>query len=189
MPNSTTSNGKLQGDEAIKSNEGDLLGFKATANQLATAIANQASERGYVIGLEGVWGSGKSSLIELAKRFWEGLPKADQPIVFDFAPWLVGNRDALLHSLMDGLIRVIDVELKDARGTKAINGKKLAELKDDLQKFSSKLGELQALAQLAEITGTPYAGYASKFLGKLKKRSNKSPSLASLKKKLGSGLN
>ncbi len=43
----------------------DMLGFREVAKRLAISLVDRASEDGFVIGVEGTWGSGKSSLLFL----------------------------------------------------------------------------------------------------------------------------
>ena len=63
---------------------------------------DQPAKEGLVFGIEGKWGSGKSSLINLTI---EALRTHDAraPEVITFSPWLVGNRDELLRNLFDDL--------------------------------------------------------------------------------------
>jgi predicted KAP-like P-loop ATPase len=59
---------RLQGDRPIKSETEDLLGFSGFADALARSLTEMAPEDGLVISVEGEWGSGKTSAIELTHR-------------------------------------------------------------------------------------------------------------------------
>jgi predicted KAP-like P-loop ATPase len=84
----------VDGDRPITKKDDDRLGFAPVAEQLAHAIADQPAREGLVFGIEGKWGSGKSTLINLTVEALRGLRQP--PEIITFSPWLVGNRDDLL---------------------------------------------------------------------------------------------
>jgi predicted KAP-like P-loop ATPase len=92
----------MDGDRPIKSKEQDRLGFGPFAKHLAQVIVDQAAQDGLVFGLEGKWGAGKSTLVNLTI---DALRRnaATMPEIIEFSPWLVGARDELLHHLFDEL--------------------------------------------------------------------------------------
>ncbi|MCB1511264.1 MAG: hypothetical protein KDJ36_10205 [Hyphomicrobiaceae bacterium] len=91
----------MDGDRPINRIEDDRLGFAAIAKQLAQAILDQAPKDGLVFGVEGRWGSGKSTLINLTIA---SLKEAtNSPEIIQFSPWLIGSRDDLLQYLFDEL--------------------------------------------------------------------------------------
>lgn len=92
----------MDGDRPIKRIEDDRLGFAPIAKQLAQSILDQGAKDGLVFGVEGRWGSGKSTLINLTIA---SLTEAtDAPEIIEFSPWLVGSRDDLLQYLFDELV-------------------------------------------------------------------------------------
>ena len=56
---------EIHGDRAIRHSSDDCLGFTPLAKQIAKSIVDRTVDDGFVIGIEGAWGSGKSSLINL----------------------------------------------------------------------------------------------------------------------------
>ncbi len=78
--------------------------FGPVAEHLARAIREQPTKDGLVIGIEGKWGSGKSSLINLTIEALKREPEG--PAVVAFSPWLVGDRNELLRGLFDELAAV-----------------------------------------------------------------------------------
>lgn len=75
----------------------DRLGFGEMATHLAQAFLYNDLSDGFVVGVEGKWGSGKSSLANLAM---DRLRQGDGQVgVVEFQPWLVGERDDLLREL------------------------------------------------------------------------------------------
>src|ERR1700729_2923823 len=92
-------NHSVKGDRALSSGDEDKLGFREVAKRIATALVDRAFEDGFVIGVEGAWGSGKSSLLFLIGDELGKSPKDRGASVIKFQPWLIGNRDALITSL------------------------------------------------------------------------------------------
>jgi predicted KAP-like P-loop ATPase len=101
-------NYSVKGDRALSSGNEDKLGFREVAKRIVTSLVDHASEDGLVIGIEGVWGSGKSSLLFLIRDELRKLPRDRELTVVDFRPWLIGNRDALITSLFGELTKQVD---------------------------------------------------------------------------------
>jgi hypothetical protein len=91
----------MDADRPITSRQHDRLGFAPVADRLAQTIADQSARNGMVFAIEGRWGSGKSTLINLTMEALHHLPT--RPEVISFSPWLIGDRDTLLQSLFDEL--------------------------------------------------------------------------------------
>jgi KAP family P-loop domain len=68
-------NYSIKGDRALSSGDEDKLGFREVAKQIATSLVDRASEDGLVIGVEGAWGSGKSSRLFLIGEELGKLPE------------------------------------------------------------------------------------------------------------------
>jgi predicted KAP-like P-loop ATPase len=77
------------------------LGLAPVADHLARTIADQSARDGLVFGIEGRWGSGKSTLILLMIEALRRLPCP--PEIISFSPWLIGDRDTLLVGLFNEL--------------------------------------------------------------------------------------
>src|SRR5215469_8010810 len=101
-------NYSIKGDRALGSGDEDKLGLREVAKRIATSLVDRASEEGLVIGVEGAWGSGKSSLLFLIDEELRSLPKDRVPTIINFRPWLIGNRDALITSLFAELSGQLD---------------------------------------------------------------------------------
>lgn len=140
-------------DSPLNSIKGDRLGFGEIAHHLASAFVQNDLSRGFVIGVEGAWGSGKSSLVNLALE--ELIRQKKGPRVVRFAPWLVGNRNELLAQLFSDLEPVIldSMPATEREETKAILGR-----------YAQVSSGLAALADLAETGGVPWAGIAGRLL-------------------------
>ncbi|MGN2247712.1 P-loop NTPase fold protein [Frateuria sp. GZRR35] len=87
----------FHGDRPIEAPGEDRLGFSLPAKHVARAIHRMASPDGFVIGIEGEWGSGKSSFTNLVSDALSQLEYA--PEVIRFLPWLIRSREGLLKEL------------------------------------------------------------------------------------------
>ena len=76
----------IRGDRALASGDVDRLGFAEVAERVAASLVDHASDAGIVIGLDGKWGSGKSSLLHLISAELEKLQEDVRPTVITFRP-------------------------------------------------------------------------------------------------------
>ena len=104
MTDTATDSPKLLTDAPAST---DLLGFKPHAERLAALIQDQIPDKAsFVIGIEGEWGEGKSSFINLLK---DAFPTDDKrPTIVDFNPWWFEGSDQLLRHFFDELLGQID---------------------------------------------------------------------------------
>ena len=84
------------GDDQPKQNpwEQDRLGFAAFCGRVAETLIRLRAPGGYVVGLNGKWGSGKSTALNfiksyIAKHNEETVNNIDKIIVVDFRPWMI----------------------------------------------------------------------------------------------------
>lgn len=73
----------------------DELGRLPFANAAANALLAAARGTGFVVSVEGEWGSGKTSTLAIIEEVLSA--QADKPIIVHFNPWLIGDRDALIR--------------------------------------------------------------------------------------------
>lgn len=135
----------IRGDRALTTGDVDRLGFAEVAERVAASLVDHASDDGIVIGLDGKWGSGKSSLLHLISVELCRLQENVRPTVIAFRPWLIGNRDALLAGLFNQLVEgIAAVEL--GRGNLSADRKrKLKAAAEKVRRFAdsvSKAGDL-----------------------------------------------
>ncbi|SLN34250.1 KAP family P-loop domain protein [Roseovarius albus] len=142
-------------DEPLVNAKQDKLGFRAIADNLASAFLQNDLSRGFVVGVEGAWGSGKSSLVNMALDELE--KRQGGPKVIRFAPWLVGSRNELLAQLFADLEPVVLETLPE---------REKDDTKKILERYAQASSSIAALADLAELAGAPYAGFVAKFLRK-----------------------
>lgn len=91
----------VKGDKPLESLRDDEFGLSQMAKGLASALAGRTPVSGYTIGIEGSWGSGKSTFVNFVA---EELARYEGHVVIRFEPWLVGEKSALIASF-SGTIR------------------------------------------------------------------------------------
>lgn len=154
---------ELQGDQSIKDSSEDKLGFDRVARELSSAIAGISSDKSFIFGLEGKWGSGKSSLLTLTQDWLAKLPEDERPRVIRFEPWLIGNRDALLSYLFTELNKAI-VEIESSKGNIGPDTKEKAKKAEKaLRQFAKGISKLGGVI---EVAGDASGFAPAKLLGK-----------------------
>lgn len=141
--------GRLKGDSAIRSPEQDAFGIDPFARAIAASIATADASDGLVYAINGRWGSGKSSAINLVLyHLSEQIEKGSLvPTVFN--PWWFNGAEALTISFFQEMRATVGKSLDDkAREVMASLGGRL-----------SSAGPL--LGGIAAILATPAAGVAA----------------------------
>ncbi len=134
----TSNSSYTDADRPIESREQDRLGRWSFAEEIARQVCAVPADRGFTISLEGAWGTGKTSVMNMIAETLEN-SRADLTVL-RFNPWLFGNADDLVarffHELSAqlGLIR--------------------AEKLKDVAKAMARLGHL--LAPLSPLWGTTW---------------------------------
>lgn len=166
---------------------GDLFGFTPVAERVASAILEQTGSECFVLGVEGEWGAGKSSLLAILD---ERLA-AQGTAILRFDPWVIGSRDALLGELFSGLEGVV-AELEKDRGdttrTTVVEAKTAIERFRDYSRGVAAVGRV---AGLAGMLGVPAVGLVGEVLVKtadaMKEGAGSTP-LTALKKRSSEAL-
>jgi hypothetical protein len=149
-------------DDAPKQNPWteDRLGFKPFAERLSKVLLNLEAPNGYVIGLHGEWGSGKSTALNFVKAFLEkhnAEVEGDtaQIEIIDFRPWIVSGHQDLITSFF----KVLSERLPGAERPGWVN-RNLRRVRGATDPV------IDAVATLA-IVADPTMGVASKATGKI----------------------
>ena len=92
-----------QGDAPIATLSEDRLGRRSFAEALAAEVMAAPAARGYVMGLTGPWGSGKTSILNMTAD-----AIGDDAIVVQFNPWMFSGTEALVSSFFEEIGRQLD---------------------------------------------------------------------------------
>lgn len=99
---------KSADDIPILTPEEDLLNHAHFAKDIAKLLASQKKSVNFVMSINGEWGSGKSSCVNMIKHYLENEHK-DKIVYADFSPWLYhGNQEILLREFMSVLFKTVD---------------------------------------------------------------------------------
>ena len=99
----------LDSDRALENEAEDQFGFVGMAKRLAPSIVDASKGDGMVIGLEGRWGSGKTSLLNFLRT--ELVAAQDQGIhTITIAPWLNGDTSSMVASLLEPMAAILKSE-------------------------------------------------------------------------------
>ncbi len=119
------------GDNPIRSRADDVLGRARAARSVARLVRDADASEGYVVGLLGPWGSGKTSLINLVREELASEPPL--PVV-DFNPWMFSGAEQLAESFFNELGAQLRTESRE-----------FATIADDLQQYGEALAPLRFL--------------------------------------------
>lgn len=88
----------------------DKLSRSAFATTAVKALRHVTEQSGFVLSIEGEWGSGKTSVLALMEALLaDRTVFLKEPIVVQFNPWLVGERDALLRQFLSAIASKLEV--------------------------------------------------------------------------------
>ena len=129
----------------------DLLDRAAFCGRIAERILLSKGSAGLVVSIEGPWGFGKTSAINLISKELRSLPVENRPVIVNFNPWMVGSLDALVHEFF-------------LQVSSSIN---LPEYANKTAKLGKALGAYSRLFSLAKLIpgGEPFASFIEKLLG------------------------
>ena len=96
-------------DEEIGHETDDLLSNESQAKSFAETVLASGAHSGLVFGVDGPWGVGKTSFINLAERYWERA--ADKVIVCRFEPLRYASEPDLADRLIRDLSAAIQSEV------------------------------------------------------------------------------
>lgn len=126
----------------------DTLGRSHFADALSRSLVLPKDSPGLVVGIEGNWGSGKSTLIGFITKNLSEITEDSMPILVEFNPWMVSNTGALVEALIGQIAASIGKDLS--------SGKKGIETG---QKLLGYVGLLKHLKYLKYVPALGWAGH------------------------------
>jgi predicted KAP-like P-loop ATPase len=178
----------FHGDRPIDTKAQDRFGFNALAVRIADALTAQAAGKGFVMGVEGRWGTGKSSLLALIVTCLREMDHRKVAVV-EFRPWLIGDRDQLLTGLFEDIVKAIS-SLEYAGSDSTPTHLSAKEVAEKARRFASHLGPVGKLAGLvgAFVPGASALGTIVESIATAAKEASVGPTLAQQKDDLSSSL-
>lgn len=92
-------------DDPIETKEKDLLNRYPLAKRIALSISRFRGERSFAVGIEGQWGCGKTSFVNL---ILEELETSSNILKVEFNPWNFSDQDQLITDLFNSIINVLE---------------------------------------------------------------------------------
>jgi predicted KAP-like P-loop ATPase len=104
-------------DYPIEDKDGDKLRRAPLAKKVAELVASFEGKESFVIGIEGVWGSGKTSFINLVLKDLE----KDQKLIFvKFNPWNFTGQNELITDFFSSVLNKIEPFVSDKSKLKRV---------------------------------------------------------------------
>lgn len=142
-------------DYPINNSDEDKLGRAPLAKKVSELVANHQGNESFVIGIEGQWGSGKTSFINLVVN---NIVDNGNLIFIHFNPWNFSGQNELISDFFEALLE-------------ALEGKVNKVTLKSLKKYASKL-QVSFSPSIPTGIGTinlPTIGNSSKSLGQQRK--------------------
>ncbi|KCZ53067.1 hypothetical protein HY3_00420 [Hyphomonas pacifica] len=131
------------------------------ADRLTEVLCDKSLKDGFVLGIEGPWGSGKSSLLKKTIKKLSTLE--EPPAIVEFNPWLVGDKLELIREYFIALSEALESQ-PDAAIGKSEQAKK--QVKEGLQKYSKHINTGANLLSIGALL-IPQLEVGSKLARKL----------------------
>ncbi|MGT3165341.1 KAP family P-loop NTPase fold protein [Yersinia enterocolitica] len=154
-------------DASVTHPDEDRYGFTHVARQLARSIKGIGRDGSAVIGIEGAWGSGKTSLLNLLRVALEN-DREERTFVLSVSPWLDGGSISPVESLLLPVAAIIAEEEERKLSSRDLNRlrkkKGLTETASAVLRYSqSTARHLAPVAEMAALVpGIPNASGALK---------------------------
>lgn len=134
-------------DAPIQTLDEDRLGRRPFAHALAAEIMAAPAARGYVMGLTGAWGSGKTSILNMTTD-----AIGESATVVHFNPWMFSGTESLVGSFFSEISKQLEkkgVKLKKIAGKLAVYGQVLSPFAALAGAAGATQGALNVLQSLA----------------------------------------
>jgi len=154
-------------DQPIYSKKDDILGRNSFAEALGDAILSYKEKDSVVVGLFGEWGSGKTSVINMALEHIDTISENkedERPVIIKFNPWNFSEQNQLISQFF----RQLSVSLKRVNYAGEI--KEAGEKLETYSKFFEPLAFIPTIGRYAELTSKVFknVGRAARSWGELK---------------------
>ncbi|WHA39736.1 KAP family P-loop NTPase fold protein [Agrobacterium larrymoorei] len=140
-------------DRPLDSTSADEFGFLDIAKKLAPSLAGATTSDGMVIGIEGPWGSGKTSLLNFLQMELSKLDR-DKLHVITLAPWLTGDTGNLVGELTGAIADILEAQEATSSGWFQKGKKKAVTYVNLFRDYGARTG--RRLAPIAKVAGIFY---------------------------------
>ena len=99
-------------DKPIDDKNKDRFNRNKFSSRISQTIINRKRDEGLVIGLYGIWGEGKTSVLNMIQN---DLEEVDDIFVVKFNPWRFKDEDSLILNFLKNISIVLDKDLNNAK--------------------------------------------------------------------------
>lgn len=131
-------------DRPIKNEEEDFLGRRHFSRHLGESLLKWKESDSLIVALYGKWGSGKSSVITLAKGWIEKKEDSEKPTIIEFNPWLFSEHDNLSEQFFNEIAKELEFRNDSKNDAKIAQKLKLYSSILDLSPHKSVLEKLSS---------------------------------------------
>jgi predicted KAP-like P-loop ATPase len=123
---------RFSDDDPKRNPDEDAYGYAPFARHLAKIVVGLEAPNGYVIGLHGTWGSGKSTAVNFVRTYVAELQvsvaASDKLELLEFKPWMVAGHQDLFSSFFKVLSEALapETEARKKASKKRFSGAKAA---------------------------------------------------------------
>jgi predicted KAP-like P-loop ATPase len=135
-------------DKPIIKKEQDHFNRYKFSKRIAETIINRNKDDGLVIGLYGIWGEGKTSVLNIIES---ELTNADDVLIVKFNPWRFKDEDALILNFLNNLSERLDIELNTRKEKIGEFLKKYGSVTSVFNLDLSKIGDTFSDTQLEDL--------------------------------------
>lgn len=114
----------------------DLLNRGLLVNEIVGAMIYDHGDGAFTIGIEGKWGAGKTTLINLALK---KIQDKNVEVITDFDPWVFGNEESLLNAFSKKILKCLNITYNSM------------EIKNDLKKINSIVANLSKQSWISDL--------------------------------------
>ena len=97
-------------DKPIESEKEDCLGRKRFSQHLGNALLDWKENESLVVAIYGEWGSGKSSVINLASENIEQRNHENKPTIIEFNPWAFSEESNLGEHFFNEIAKELEIK-------------------------------------------------------------------------------
>jgi len=152
---------RADSDRPVEDPGADKFGFVEIAKRLAPALVEAMDQDGLVIGIEGVWGSGKTSLVNYVRKEIAALA-GDSVEIIHLAPWLSGDDESLVATLLGRIAEGVEKRDEPGRMERAkriLKKKSKGRLPTLLRRYGAKTGRV--LSPVLKMGGAVIPGLSA----------------------------
>lgn len=95
--------------------EEDMLNRAPYARHLSSVLQNLPIDKGFVVGVYGEWGEGKSSVLGMTKSFLAEREDYESIVVRDFNPWRLVDEESIIRGFIETIAEAIGCSLKSSK--------------------------------------------------------------------------